>query len=148
MINKIQLKVAEIKSYFELRNFDDIIERIIHEIYNANCKLMVNPNATYSKHQVTSIDCIIILGVNKDRNELEILWDLLHEFGHHSDPNKLSKGDSQNVNERIRREKTAWAYADEEFKSNQLLHVYKDNYIAYRDSCLNTYFIQDYLCTL
>jgi len=138
MEERLRQKINELKFYIQLEELNPLIEEIVVKIFSSGCKLMAYKNGN-SKHQVTKLDCIIFLNVSDNRDRLHLLWDLIHEFGHHLDPDKLDKNDAHNPVDRIRREETAWILADSEFQKHPELFIFEENYLTYKRECLQSY---------
>lgn len=68
------------------------------------------------------------------KHPLNIIWALLHEFGHYLDGKRL------NSDEDIPREQSAWKHAEAFLMQYAELIAQYELYEIYRDWCLDTYF--------
>ncbi|WP_276504974.1 hypothetical protein [Terrimonas pollutisoli] len=64
---------------------------------------------------------------------LDIIWKLLHEYGH------FLSGKRKPDDLTIQREELAWSFADELIKDYPDLLVHQDAYIRCKQECLNSY---------
>lgn len=69
-----------------------------------------------------------------------LLFDLLHEWGHFLDNDRLPIGNEQDPCLQLGREQRAWAFADQEFERHPELTADRPAYDAYKRYCLDTYY--------
>ncbi len=112
---RFQLLLDEFCTNGYLYNYRSTLEIIFRQVLNDGC----NISTRYDSHQSChSKNCdngrcrIWISLVPKRYNRPEdIIWTILHEFGHHFAP--LSKEDENNIDKRIQNEEGAWDWAEQ-----------------------------------
>lgn len=130
--------LVELCANGRLSEYREILEAIISSIRKSNCKI----SCKYNDH-VTSIvqsnendgrqSHIRISLIKKREQPLHIIWEILHEYGHHLS-GKRNEGDSD-----IDRENEAWNNAFVEMKKYFNSKVDFDSFENYKLKCLKTY---------
>lgn len=99
----------EILATYDLRKYSNCLEDLVNKIRNSDCKIYTREDmyASSSSTNIESGEQIIRISVkDKSKHGLEIIWDILHEFGHiKSDPRKKDDTNYQ-------REIIAWNLAE------------------------------------
>lgn len=124
--------VQEIISVSGLIEYEEVLKDIIHEIHNR----VFNLSCRYDSNQsvIEWESSLIRISVKRGNDHgINILWDLLHEFGHLLDlkPNNNDPG--------IKREISAWNNAEKFIKSYPELKLKYDSFLMRRNECLKTY---------
>ncbi|MBA3285421.1 MAG: hypothetical protein ACR2GN_03935 [Bacteroidia bacterium] len=135
MNNKIQQLRDEIVSNCNLNEFADTLYKILNLIYASDCLI-----SCCDIYHVSSIEQSIdnskkshIRISLKHEKSIHIIWDILHEFGHHLSGNP-------NGNEKtLERENKAWDIAHDYLKSFSDLVKYKTDFHEYRTKNIETY---------
>ena len=115
--NKTDRTVAEFCAKGNLENYKEILKQIFEKIENKGCQISTREDDISSRHWFIKEKCLIQISfLQSYNNPLDIIWTILHEFGHHlsGEPNKADEG---NLDILIEREKLAWDYAREELFS-------------------------------
>jgi hypothetical protein len=137
MTDKIQRLKREIVQNGNLSEFEVTIENLIQIIIESNCDIScdyTSKNSRISQSKDNSFKSHIWLGFkNIKEKRIQIIWDILHEFGHYL--SGKSKGDERTVE----REKHAWDLAFKQLKRDPDLVTYSDDFKLYRDNCIKTY---------
>lgn len=141
MENKIERLKREISKRGNLIKFESVIEKLINEIIDSGCKISCCDICDTSKIE-QSIDGTIKNHIRisfKDKKEkpIHLIWDILHEFGHHlsGKPNGKEKSYS--------RESLAWDYGFDTLIKISELKDYQDDFENYKEKCLLTYKMQE-----
>jgi hypothetical protein len=135
MNSELQQKIDEISSY--ILGYEDVVRSIVTKVYENGC--CINTwNKKISLHNwEPESSCIIWLGIDKVDTK-HMMWDLLHEFGHHLDGRKSADYKDNDFIEQMR-EINAWKNADQEFSLYSILQKDYENYLDYKTKCLKTY---------
>ena len=124
-----------------LENYRDIIAAIFKQIEKSKCHISARYDGGHSLHEFTDTNgkCRIRICLQKQYdNPIEIIWIILHEFGHHlSEP--MDVEDRSNFQLRIEREKLAWEKAEKLLILYPKLLELKSNFDNYQKQCLETY---------
>jgi len=125
----------EICSKGNLGGYRETLKIILEGILNANCCLSISDISNRSSiEQLKNKSSHIRIGLkNKRSNNLSVIWDILHEYGHH-----LS-GFPTYKQPKINREKKAWNYAEIELKKHTKLIEKFGDFKEYKKCCLKTY---------
>jgi hypothetical protein len=135
---KRQLK-DELIDKGKLTLFENTISAIVDKIYaTPNCVLSCVDLDDVSLNEQSEEDgshrSHIRIGL-KDRkgDPITVIWDILHEYGHHL-TGMPKQGDLK-----LKREELAWEKAYEEFQNYPELQSHKESLNDYRELCLNNY---------
>lgn len=133
-------KAIKINSIVRLPKYEIVIEKIVRNICKNKCQIDIDFKAEVSKHCENLNYCIIyIKGDFEGSDSKELIWDMLHEFGHHQDVIPIPKGKENDDRLMLEREKRAWENADTEFKLYPELSKDVNGYEFYKKSCLRSY---------
>lgn len=122
--------IDEICNKGDLESYRTIISSIYIIIQNEGFELLTRYDIGQSSLNWSNKSIRISL---KKKDNLFILWDLLHEFGHLLSKRKDEKDMI------LGREKVAWDYAEIELKKHDKLIAHLNNFCSYRDYCLSSY---------
>ncbi len=134
---KIEEKVNEFCKKGELYDYRDILLKIFEDIVKKGC--WIYPVEIFgdekSSHQINGTCCHIEISLksNQYSNPLDIIWTILHEFGHHLSglPNGKEKS--------IERERQAWDLGQKILNEFPKLKVKEKDFENFRDTCLINY---------
>ncbi|WMJ74370.1 hypothetical protein RCC89_14520 [Cytophagaceae bacterium ABcell3] len=127
----------EVKSCIDMPELNYIIDSVIYITFSEGCDIMLCTSKP-SEYRRGNGYCFICLDARKEE-KLWLLWDLLHELGHHLDPMKISKEEQKDEVKVYRRENEAWKLADRTFQRYGSLAKYSDSYQNYKKKCLSSY---------
>jgi len=137
MNDKIKRLSKEICQNGELQDYSIVIEFLIEYIYSKGCRISCNYQTEGSsiEHSMQGeyLTHIRIGMKNRSDKPLTIIWDILHEFGHH-----LS-GKPNATGEKIIREIEAWDIAYKELFNFPVFAEFVKNFQSYKETCLLTY---------
>ena len=136
VFDKKELLKKELVTNGYLQGFENTVSAIVERISETSkCILACDYRSNKSVNAQSVEDGSRIRIGLKDRREhpITVIWDILHEFGHH-----LS-GMPGETDTKLKRETQAWDKALEELKNYPQLINYKDNFNLYRERCLLTY---------
>lgn len=152
-IHKEILKYQKTKEWIQnivLPDYELIVQKLISLLVDKDINLMLWKNSKISKSQRTfnegkNIFAICIKNICSDRREM--LFDILHEFGHAMDIDTYSQEEiKSNILKRQKREITAWLIADEEFIKISDFKADFNAYENYKWQCLESYGIFKKIC--
>jgi len=139
--NNIQRLKREIILKGKLNGFEETLEKLLQTIFDAGCDISCCDICENSSIEQSIDDFLkphIRIGFKTAReNSIHIIWDILHEFGHH-----LS-GKADGEEKTLERERVAWDLGLKQLFCFPELTGYVDNYKNYRDKCLKTYNLHD-----
>lgn len=136
-IDKTNRLTSEICTLTDSNKLEEVISKIILDILENNVSI------TLSKfHETTSIEfresgsykAMIKLHVKDKMTTEDVIWDILHEFGH------FLSGKPENKSPSLIREVEAWNRGYLILSNYSDLMFLESNYFAYQTSCLETYF--------
>jgi hypothetical protein len=131
-MDKRQTLVKEFVSY-GLNEYSDEIRQILEIINSKGCR--VSCHSVDQKSVCTwkfAGGPLLRISILK-KTPTEIIWDLLHEFGHFLD------GEPDGEEQKLDREIQAWSYASEELSKYPRLLLLKSNFESYKEKCLVSY---------
>ena len=134
-LSKSNQIVREICHLTKSENLRNTIYPVISDIINKNIGISIsNFFETSSIEYSNSINCksIIRINIEKDKTTEQVLWDILHEYGHY-----LS-GSTQKPN--VTREIEAWNRAYNILVNYKELIPREQSFFKYQEICLETYF--------
>lgn len=137
MIDKKSLLKKEFYTKGNLIDYKDVIEILIDKILDSNCLISACDTCETSgiteTKDITKKNHIRISFKYKREKPLHLIWDILHEFGHHlsGHPNGLEKS--------LERERLAWDYGKKILSGYPTLKENEQDYEEYRDNCLKSY---------
>ncbi len=137
MLNKVQRLKAELITKGQLYGFEEIIEKLIRTISDANCDISCCDICTNSSIEQSTDDSNkphIRIGFKTSRKKpIHVIWDILHEFGH------FLSGKANGKESKLFREIAAWDLGMKHLQCYPKLIIYLDDYKDYRDNCLRSY---------
>lgn len=137
MLDKRKMLIDEICKKGRLEEYRKTIGQILLQIENENCRISccdVCETSSIEQSMNGSEKPHIRIGFKIPKeNPKHIIWDILHEFGHHL--SGLPNGNEKTVN----RELLAWNIGLEQLKLCPELVKYVDDYKVYQRYCLKTY---------
>lgn len=138
--NKKEQKINEFCAK-GLENYRDIITSIFAQIEESGCNISARYDGGPCLHEYTNTNgqCGIRISFQRQYEDpLEIIWIILHEFGHHlSGP--LDSKERSNLQLRIERENLAWEKAEKMLATYPNLIKLKSNFDNYEKQCMETY---------
>lgn len=136
-IDKIKQLKAEILHKGKLYGFEQTVDKMVERIASSErCMLSCSDVDENSKVMFTGDNCWIQIGFkNRGADNLEVLWDVLHEYGHYlSGKPPIENGPG------LSREIEAWEYALMEIKLQyEDLLALLPSFERYREKCLDSY---------
>jgi hypothetical protein len=136
-IKNAQGWIDKTKELINLPEYNEVIENIVKRIFDEGCDMM-HYDQERSMHQVTIHDCMILLST-KTKNKLDILWELIHELGHHLDMDRNIEEDSSKMSVLRKAEIRAWKQADKVFDECPEVQHLKNLYTNYKVRSLKSY---------
>lgn len=133
--NKTNQLVREIYSLTGSNNLSDIFCSVISAITDKNVSISISQLYERSSIQYNNTgkySAIIRIKVEKNSQEKQVLWNILHEYGH------FLSGPTNNPN--ITREIEAWNKAYCVLTNYGELISLEQSFFEYQVSCLRTYF--------
>lgn len=109
--------------------------QILSDIHENGCKVSARYDADYSNIDPNTVKPNHIrISLSKVSKPLDVIWILLHEYGHYlSGPRKTQ-------DTKIYREELAWQLADNELKKYVNLHSEMESYETCKNKCLQSYY--------
>lgn len=136
MEKKLMLKL-EICKKGKLSEFENVLEGLIDSILESDCLISccdICETSSIEQFKNGNFKSMIKIGFKNSRDKpVHIIWEILHEFGHHLSglPNGKEKS--------YERELQAWDFGLLELKKYAELLVLEDDYMEYKKSCLSSY---------
>lgn len=139
MNEKLARTIDEFCDLGNLEDYREVIAQIFKEIEADGCKIAARTDGVVSQHEHNANDCIMRISLVKDHytKPIEIIWTILHEFGHHQDP--LRKEDENDSERRLQSEEKAWSWAESKLDDFKELLAEKDSFLNFKQKCLHTY---------
>jgi hypothetical protein len=133
--------VNEIVDLCDLQEFENTLIQIVDKIENSNCRITTRTDISASSCQQSigdSTDSVIRISLkNKRADSIEVIWDILHEYGH------LISGARAEIQSDLEREIEAWKFANLELDNYPDLQCYVKQFNMYKQRCLETYINRD-----
>lgn|GEM_PF-1001673 len=131
--------LAEFCDKGSLQNYKETLKMVFDKIWMSGCQIAAREDCDLSSHSFDEGRCIIRISLSKKYDDpIEIIWNILHEFGHHLsgdiDKAKLSDATTQ-----LEREINAWKLARIEALLHPLLSVKISDFDQYKKKCLKGY---------
>lgn len=122
----------------QMEQYRYLVKDVFDWVNNHGCRIMTRYERPESSCEWSATEAPIIrLNPKNNADPLDIIWTLLHEYGHFlSGKPATSRLNSQ---QKFERELLAWEYADKELINFRMLDEYKQLYFSYRAYCLKTY---------
>jgi hypothetical protein len=117
-----------------LEDYRTTLDNILTTIHQSGCKVSTKYNeSTSSFERYREVPARIRIRLAKIERPLDVIWELLHEYGHFLSQNKkaLSK---------VEREELAWEHADRLLPEYPDLLKKLDEYTEHKTRCLSTYY--------
>lgn len=137
MHDRKEILRKEICDKANLWEFSKTIEKLIERIQKSGCEIFcsdIHEFSSLTQDLEGDNKSYIRLGLkNRKKYPIHVIWDILHEFGHHlsGKPNGNEKS--------VKREEKAWELGLEQLKQLPELTGHLDNYKLYQKNCLKTY---------
>lgn len=139
----VHQKSKDWQQIINLPEYNSVIEKIISRLVEEGVILELWKNSQVSKYQRTPVSNKFIYRILVKQicvNKKEMIYDILHEFGHFLDKEIISREELETNNlKRLKREITAWLFADEEFLKISELKKDFEEYEEYKWLCLKSY---------
>lgn len=137
MKEKIPLLLQEIVQVGKLEDYNTELDEIVKCIKQNGCEISttyIEDRSCLVSSKTSSNKNRIRLSLKEPRSHpLDLIWDLLHEFGHHQ------SGPKQDTDDTIEREELAWELAEIELAKYPRLLQEVGNFISHKNNCLKTY---------
>ena len=118
----------------------EVHRKVIEDIFSAfelkPCSIACKYNGTPSVTEFNPNGTIIRLDVKDRESPLNIIWDLMHEYGHFFNGSIDDKNDKNKI---AISEYKAWRFADEFFDCFLELQQYRTEFNKYRQVCFSSY---------
>ncbi|MFC7524152.1 hypothetical protein ACFQRK_09375 [Parapedobacter sp. GCM10030251] len=122
----------------------NILDDLLELFYQKDTAIVVDANLEKSRLEQTlnnheNRNFRLYIGISNRTEPLEVIWSLLHEYGHllQRPPTDLEQTDG--TPEKYEREKDAWRKAEDKFTEYSALCTYFDNFQAYREFSESSY---------
>ena len=134
MLQKKSRLLNEICDVGMLEEYRNVVDVLLEMIIKKGCRISIRYDVEYS-NIVDAVDhgSHIRVSLKNVKDPLDIIWKLLHEYGH------FLSGKTKSNTSILEREELAWRYADEIVKSFPELLAHKEAYNKCKELCLNTY---------
>ena len=134
MVNKKERLINEICAQRGLESYRNTIANLLEEIYTEGAIVSCKYNESASNIDPSEIrPCHIRISMIRVKHTLNIIWALLHEFGHYLDWPRNHK------DSKIDRENRAWQIAEKYLNKYPDLQEKILWFHEYKDWCLSTY---------
>ena len=135
---KKQRKLDEFCSEGNLEHYREELRVIFDMIELGGCNISSRTDEHSSQHSFSKEGCMIRVSLKSCYDDpLDIIWTILHEYGHHlsgmSAVGRLSR------EHKLDRERKAWDHAEKLLPQFPRLFQNKEAFNHYREQCLNTY---------
>ena len=132
--NKDSRLLDEVCSVGKLEDYRETLRYIFLLINESGCKVSTRYDVGYSNiNDSVENGSHIRISLVAVQYPLDIIWKLLHEYGH------FLSGKRQPTDSTIYREELAWKYADELLERYPELVIHKDAYERCKEECLISY---------
>jgi len=108
------------------------VDSIIRKIFSNGCTICCHYISDKSSYN-SGPPPIIRIEMNDRNVPVQIIWDILHEYGH------FLSGEQEKKGPKINRELLAWQYAKKELENYPKLRQMILEFEAYAEFCLRTY---------
>jgi hypothetical protein len=134
-IDRKEMLKKEIVVKGKLQDFEEVLSEIIDDIYDpVYCTISCSDIEENSVNEQSELGSRIRIGFkNRTGDPLNVIWIILHEYGHHLSSMPKSRYPS------MEREYQAWDYAYEEIKKYPKLQEHIDSFYEYKDECILDY---------
>lgn len=143
-LTKLELTIQEFSHFLNSPPHEAVLDKILRTIVAQGIQVYLIPSWEASSHRQITVSQGFVYEINiggkrPDSQRLEILFDLLHEFGHYLDPDKLTQANKHDEGFQRGREMRAWQLADQALEHYPELAHDRPAYEAYKRRCLLTY---------
>lgn len=141
-------KIGEFQKFIGAENYNPVLDRVLRQLDATSItSTALYDGLTESKLQHIRINAnpkedafYICIRTNEPEGQRKVLlYDLLHEWGHFQDEDRLPIGREHDPHLQLGREQRAWKFADLEFARHLELAPDRPAYEAYKQRCLATY---------
>ncbi|WP_298152237.1 hypothetical protein [Flavobacterium sp.] len=136
--NKKEQKLREFCIEGNLGQYRNELEIIFNLIEAAGCRISSRTDEHSSQHVFEKDGCRIRISLQKKyENPLDIIWTILHEFGHHlSGKSSVPKFTKE---QKIEREILAWKIAEKYIIDQPRLFTEIRGFMEFKKKCLKSY---------
>lgn len=111
MHDNLSQRVREFCDAGGLKEYEDEVQLIFARIYEEGCRIASRYDDAACVHEFHPDTCLIRISFNKPFPEpVEMIWTILHEFGHHL-AGRIPVSDKKDKAKVIAREREAWELA-------------------------------------
>lgn len=111
MRDNLSQRVGEFCDAGGLEEYREEVELIFAKIYEKECRISSQVYDTQCKHEFFPDGCLIRISFKKPFDKVEeMIWTILHEFGHHLS-GRIPMCDQEDKSKIVAREKEAWRLA-------------------------------------
>lgn len=139
----LQQKIDEFCLRGNLESYRQVLTSIFQRILSEGCNIAAFYTNDQTKHSDAK-PCIIKIRLSYNQSSdlyaqpEEIIWSILHEFGHHLD-GKPDSDQMMNPHYVFEREKQAWKYAESEIDRYEDLRNHIGAFNTFKEKNLQTY---------
>jgi len=124
--------------------YEKSIAPVIRSIYEANCGIICDEHLPFSHLAQTPFNKaenrpLLFIGLKDRKDPLEVVWSLLHEYGHVQQGEPTLAEILKDGNAKQAREKDAWNRAELIMAADPFLRQYAQHFSQYRDTLLGSY---------
>ncbi|TXI95277.1 MAG: hypothetical protein E6Q35_09950 [Chryseobacterium cucumeris] len=135
IIKRIKL-IDEFCKNGKLEPFRELMTKILDEIQDRGVQVSIRYDVDFSNFEDFASDenKRIRISLKNVKDPLEVIWVLLHEYGHFLSHTR------QNNDSPIAREELAWEKAEEVIKNYSELNEFSISFESCKKRCLNSYY--------
>ncbi len=129
--------IEEISTTGELHEFKNELVEILKKFTDKCFDISVSnvsPGREGSETSINWLDSHLKININSDSRGLNLLWDILHEYGH-----LIDGMPEDNVIKSLNREVSAWLHAYQELNNLGLLK-HRESFITQWNTCIKSYY--------
>lgn len=146
--HQLRLKVGEFQQFIGEEAYNPVLKRVFDHLNESalnSVKLYHGLTVSKLSHvrpaisQGTDVFDICIRTNEPEGRRKLLFYDLLHEWGHFLDEQRLPQNKAHDPFLQLGREERAWEFADKEFDRHPELAADRPAYEAYKQHCLASY---------
>lgn len=138
MISKKEQTLNEFCKVGKLESFRDLLIQLFEIIEKSGCRISSRYEKLTSSHEFEIKGCCMRICLREIYSDpIEIIWTILHEFGHHISGKPALSIDS--LLTKISREKIAWELGRPIAMQFPSLAIKIDSFDKYAEACIQTY---------
>lgn len=142
---KSRKHIDDINSKFPLlKEYENVLFELLKTFYDKESRIVIEltwdtSELEQTQYNKTSKNYVLHVGIKNRVNPMEIIWSILHEYGHLQQNPPTLEEQTYCTEEKYNRECGAWKIGEKKFYEFKELLGFKEGFLNYAEICGESY---------